>query len=113
MTKQLIMSDLFVESKCDDERIIMANILDVKTSSPDYVGYESHFPAPQHSDPSLVKIQNSLQKISEQESQTTRKSTRRLMSRRNTSHTSRSQTLVIKSSSIRYKTTSNLASSTI
>lgn len=29
---------LFVESKCDDEDLIMANILEVKTSSPDYVG---------------------------------------------------------------------------
>lgn len=29
---------LFVESKCDDEDLIMANILDVKTTSPDYVG---------------------------------------------------------------------------
>ena len=31
--------DLFVESKCDDEDLIMSNILEVKTSSPDYVGY--------------------------------------------------------------------------
>jgi len=31
-------ASLFVESKCDDEELIMANILDVKTSSPDYVG---------------------------------------------------------------------------
>lgn len=30
---------LFVESKCDDEDLIMANILEVKTTSPDYVGY--------------------------------------------------------------------------
>jgi len=29
---------LFVESKCDDEDIIMSNILEVKTTSPDYVG---------------------------------------------------------------------------
>lgn len=29
---------LFVESKCDDENLIMANILEVKTTSPDYVG---------------------------------------------------------------------------
>lgn len=29
---------LFVESKCDDESLIMANILEVKTTSPDYVG---------------------------------------------------------------------------
>lgn len=29
---------LFVESKCDDEDLIMANILEVKTTSPDYVG---------------------------------------------------------------------------
>lgn len=29
---------LFVESKCDDEDLIMGNILEVKTTSPDYVG---------------------------------------------------------------------------
>lgn len=29
---------LFVESKCDDEELIMSNILDVKTTSPDYKG---------------------------------------------------------------------------
>ena len=31
---------LFVESKCDDEDLIMANILEVKTTSPDYIGQE-------------------------------------------------------------------------
>jgi 6-phosphofructo-2-kinase / fructose-2,6-biphosphatase 2 len=31
---------LFVESKCDDEETIMANIRDVKTTSPDYVGQD-------------------------------------------------------------------------
>ena len=31
---------LFVESKCDDEDIIMANIRDVKTTSPDYKGQD-------------------------------------------------------------------------
>lgn len=31
---------LFVESKCDDEDIIMSNILEVKTTSPDYVGQD-------------------------------------------------------------------------
>ena len=31
---------LYVESKCDDESIIMSNILDVKTSSPDYEGQD-------------------------------------------------------------------------
>ncbi|PMD53543.1 bifunctional 6-phosphofructo-2-kinase/fructose-2,6-bisphosphate 2-phosphatase [Hyaloscypha bicolor E] len=31
---------LFVESKCDDEELIMSNILEVKTSSPDYVGHD-------------------------------------------------------------------------
>jgi 6-phosphofructo-2-kinase/fructose-2,6-biphosphatase 2 len=31
---------LFVESKCDDEALIMANILEVKTTSPDYVGQD-------------------------------------------------------------------------
>ena len=29
---------LFVESKCDDESLVMANIMDVKTTSPDYQG---------------------------------------------------------------------------
>lgn len=29
---------LFVESKCDDEDLIMSNILEVKTTSPDYAG---------------------------------------------------------------------------
>ena len=29
---------LFVESKCDDEELIMSNILEVKTTSPDYKG---------------------------------------------------------------------------
>lgn len=31
---------LFVESKCDDESIIMSNILEVKTTSPDYKGQD-------------------------------------------------------------------------
>lgn len=31
---------LFVESKCDDEDLIMANIRDVKTTSPDYRGQD-------------------------------------------------------------------------
>ncbi|AEO71917.1 uncharacterized protein THITE_2124808 [Thermothielavioides terrestris NRRL 8126] len=31
---------LFVESKCDNEELIMANIRDVKTTSPDYVGQD-------------------------------------------------------------------------
>ncbi|KAI9852446.1 MAG: Fructose-2,6-bisphosphatase [Thelocarpon superellum] len=31
---------LFVESKCDDEDLIMANILEVKTTSPDYAGQD-------------------------------------------------------------------------
>lgn len=31
---------LFVESKCDNEEMIMANIRDVKTTSPDYVGQD-------------------------------------------------------------------------
>ncbi|KAK0295961.1 Fructose-2,6-bisphosphatase [Friedmanniomyces endolithicus] len=31
---------LFVESKCDDEELIMANIMEVKTTSPDYVGQD-------------------------------------------------------------------------
>jgi 6-phosphofructo-2-kinase/fructose-2,6-biphosphatase 2 len=31
---------LFVESKCDDERIITQNILEVKTTSPDYKGQD-------------------------------------------------------------------------
>ncbi len=35
-----MLSDLFVESKCDDEDLIMSNILEVKTTSPDYVGQD-------------------------------------------------------------------------
>ena len=31
---------IFVESKCDDEELIMANIRDVKTTSPDYKGQD-------------------------------------------------------------------------
>lgn len=31
---------LFVESKCDDEELIMANIRDVKLTSPDYKGQD-------------------------------------------------------------------------
>ena len=31
---------IFVESKCDDEELIMANIRDVKTTSPDYRGQD-------------------------------------------------------------------------
>ena len=31
---------LYVESKCDDESIIMSNILEVKTTSPDYEGHD-------------------------------------------------------------------------
>ncbi|KIV98109.1 hypothetical protein, variant 5 [Exophiala mesophila] len=41
VTKLLtLVLDLFVESKCDDEDLIMSNILEVKTSSPDYVGQD-------------------------------------------------------------------------
>lgn len=31
---------MYVESKCDDEDLIMSNILEVKTTSPDYVGMD-------------------------------------------------------------------------
>lgn len=31
---------LFVESKCDDEELVMSNIKEVKTTSPDYVGQD-------------------------------------------------------------------------
>lgn len=31
---------LYVESKCDDEDLIMSNIREVKTTSPDYVGQD-------------------------------------------------------------------------
>lgn len=31
---------LFVESKCDDEELIMSNIFEVKLTSPDYVGQD-------------------------------------------------------------------------
>ncbi|KAK4974854.1 hypothetical protein LTR28_009649 [Elasticomyces elasticus] len=31
---------MFVESKCDDEELVMSNIRDVKTTSPDYVGQD-------------------------------------------------------------------------
>lgn len=31
---------IFVESRCDDEELIMANIRDVKTTSPDYLGQD-------------------------------------------------------------------------
>lgn len=31
---------IFVESKCDDEELVMANIRDVKATSPDYVGQD-------------------------------------------------------------------------
>jgi len=31
---------MFVESKCDDEELIMNNILEVKTTSPDYIGQD-------------------------------------------------------------------------
>jgi 6-phosphofructo-2-kinase / fructose-2,6-biphosphatase 2 len=31
---------IFVESKCDDEKLIMSNILEVKTTSPDYTGQD-------------------------------------------------------------------------
>ena len=33
-------STLFVESKCDDEALIMSNIMEVKTTSPDYKGQD-------------------------------------------------------------------------
>ena len=36
---------MFVESKCDDEDLIMANILEVKTSSPDYKGQDPRIAA--------------------------------------------------------------------
>ncbi|KAH7122311.1 fructose-2,6-bisphosphatase-like protein [Dendryphion nanum] len=36
---------LFVESKCDDEDLIMSNILEVKTTSPDYVGQDPEMAA--------------------------------------------------------------------
>ena len=31
---------LYVESKCDDEELIMSNIIEVKTTSPDYKGQD-------------------------------------------------------------------------
>jgi 6-phosphofructo-2-kinase/fructose-2,6-biphosphatase 2 len=31
---------LFVESRCDDEKLVLNNVLSVKTSSPDYVGQD-------------------------------------------------------------------------
>lgn len=31
---------IYVESKCDDEALVMANILEVKTTSPDYEGQD-------------------------------------------------------------------------
>ncbi|KAI9665794.1 MAG: Fructose-2,6-bisphosphatase [Bathelium mastoideum] len=36
---------LFVESKCDDEDLIMQNILEVKTTSPDYTGQDPEMAA--------------------------------------------------------------------
>lgn len=36
---------LYVESKCDDESIIMGNILEVKTTSPDYIGQDPEMAA--------------------------------------------------------------------
>ncbi|KAF8460221.1 6-phosphofructo-2-kinase-domain-containing protein [Kalaharituber pfeilii] len=36
---------MFVESKCDDEELIMANIREVKTNSPDYEGQEPELAA--------------------------------------------------------------------
>lgn len=36
---------LFVESKCDDEELIMQNILEVKTTSPDYKGQDPELAA--------------------------------------------------------------------
>ena len=36
---------LFVESKCDDESLIMANIREVKTTSPDYAGQDPEIAA--------------------------------------------------------------------
>lgn len=36
---------LFVESKCDDEELIMSNIKEVKTTSPDYVGQDPELAA--------------------------------------------------------------------
>ena len=36
---------LFVESKCDDEALIMGNILEVKTTSPDYKGQDPELAA--------------------------------------------------------------------
>jgi 6-phosphofructo-2-kinase/fructose-2,6-biphosphatase 2 len=36
---------LYVESKCDDEDLIMSNILEVKTTSPDYKGQDPELAA--------------------------------------------------------------------
>jgi 6-phosphofructo-2-kinase/fructose-2,6-biphosphatase 2 len=36
---------IFVESKCDDEALIMSNILELKTSSPDYKGLDPELAA--------------------------------------------------------------------
>ena len=36
----IVFAALFVESKCDDENLITANIIEVKTTSPDYVGQD-------------------------------------------------------------------------
>ena len=36
---------LYVESKCDDEELIMSNIIEVKTTSPDYKGQDPEMAA--------------------------------------------------------------------
>lgn len=36
---------MFVESKCDDEELVMSNIKEVKTTSPDYIGQDPEIAA--------------------------------------------------------------------
>ena len=38
--KEAHIQTLYVESKCEDESLVMANIMDVKTTSPDYKGQD-------------------------------------------------------------------------
>ena len=43
--EQANIQTLFVESKCDDEALIMSNVLEVKTTSPDYKGQDPELAA--------------------------------------------------------------------
>jgi 6-phosphofructo-2-kinase/fructose-2,6-biphosphatase 2 len=72
--------DKFVESVCDNEDLVLSNILDVKVSSPDYVGQDpEQVPCPPSLSRVLPRTDIRLHWISEIGFDCTRNTTRQLM----------------------------------